>query len=416
MIYNRYSCELLGGVLVLENKDSSNIGEEIKDIIQGAVGSMDFHKINRDISKTVDGALKEVNRALNKDYTNPLNNRNYVNRTDELKRDLRTSNQKKQSDAALNKPVGKVSSVLFTVFGSIGLAAFGIPVFVLSILSSVFVQNGVFGYVAFGLLPFLIGSVVMLRGGVGIGRRLKRSKRYLAIMNGRNYCDINELSYHIGKSEKFVVRDLRKMIMLGMYPQGHIDKQRTCFMLDNESYAQYLETQKNMLSRQDMLSNQNKTSEHTIDQSELNHEDGELKKALTEGKDYILQIREANQEIPGEVVSAKLDRMEDVIKKIFAYVEQHPNQLSEIKKFMEYYLPTTVKLLRAYKELDNQPIKGENISTAKGEIEDTLDTINIAYEKLLDSLFEDIALDISTDISVLATMLAQEGLREKDFK
>ncbi len=83
---------------------------------------------------------------------------------------------------------------------------------------------------------------------------------------------------------------------------------------------------------------------------------------------------------------------------------------------MEYYLPTTLKLLEAYKEFDRQPVQGENITTAKKEIEKTLDTINLAFENLLDDLFEDAAMDVSTDISVLNTMLAQEGLTENNLK
>ena len=84
---------------------------------------------------------------------------------------------------------------------------------------------------------------------------------------------------------------------------------------------------------------------------------------------------------------------------------------------MEYYLPTTWKLIDAYRVLDQQSIQGENISSSKKEIRDTLDTINEAFENLLDSFFRNTAWDVSTDISVLKTMLAQEGLTgNKDFE
>ena len=83
---------------------------------------------------------------------------------------------------------------------------------------------------------------------------------------------------------------------------------------------------------------------------------------------------------------------------------------------MEYYLPTTIKLLEAYEELDAQPVQGENIISSKQEIEKTLDTLNTAFEKLLDDLFQDTAWDLSSDISVLNTMLAQEGLTEDGLK
>lgn len=102
--------------------------------------------------------------------------------------------------------------------------------------------------------------------------------------------------------------------------------------------------------------------------------------------------------------------MEMLIQKIFDRVGEDPDSLDDINKMMEYYLPTTVKLLEAYRNLDEQPVQGENIRNSKAEIEQTLDTLNRAFEKLLDSLFEDVAWDVSSDISVLQTMLAQEGL------
>ena len=83
---------------------------------------------------------------------------------------------------------------------------------------------------------------------------------------------------------------------------------------------------------------------------------------------------------------------------------------------MQYYLPTTLKLLKAYREFDGQPVQGENIISSKKEIEKTLDTLNVAFEKLLDDLFQETAWDVSTDISVLHTMLAQEGLTEDGLK
>ena len=87
----------------------------------------------------------------------------------------------------------------------------------------------------------------------------------------------------------------------------------------------------------------------------------------------------------------------------------------DLKKLMDYYLPMTIKLLNAYAEMDDQPIQGETIEKSKRDIEDTIDTLNQAFEKLLDDLFEDAAMDISSDISVLNTLLTQEGLRDDEL-
>ena len=108
--------------------------------------------------------------------------------------------------------------------------------------------------------------------------------------------------------------------------------------------------------------------------------------------------------------------MEMVVDKIFDRVENDPSLVDDLGKLMDYYLPTTIKLLEAYEQMDKQPVKGENIESSKREIEATLDTLNTAFEKLLDSLFQAAAWDVSSDISVLNTMLAQEGLKGDGLK
>ena len=82
--------------------------------------------------------------------------------------------------------------------------------------------------------------------------------------------------------------------------------------------------------------------------------------------------------------------MEMLVDRIFDRVEQKPDTVSDIRKLMDYYLPMTMKLLQAYEDLDAQPVQGENIISSKIEIEKTIDTLNVAFEKLLDDLFQDI--------------------------
>ena len=112
-------------------------------------------------------------------------------------------------------------------------------------------------------------------------------------------------------------------------------------------------------------------------------------------------------------MSEKLYRLESTVDRIIEQVRQNPESASELSKLISYYLPTTVKLLKAYTELDKQTVNGENIVKTKKEIEDALDTINDAFERLLDSLFENMAWDVSSDISVMETMFAQDGLTER---
>jgi 5-bromo-4-chloroindolyl phosphate hydrolysis protein len=175
-------------------------------------------------------------------------------------------------------------------------------------------------------------------------------------------------------------------------------------MLTEEIYKQYQEIRQ----QSEILRHQAEAEEGADADLPAN-----ARKIIKEGKEYIRTIHDFNDEIPGVEMSEKLYRLESTVDRIIEQVRQNPESASELSKLISYYLPTTVKLLKAYTELDKQTVNGENIVKTKKEIEDALDTINDAFERLLDSLFENMAWDVSSDISVMETMFAQDGLTER---
>ena len=114
-------------------------------------------------------------------------------------------------------------------------------------------------------------------------------------------------------------------------------------------------------------------------------------------------------------ISEKIDRIEDLTRRIFTLVEQKPAMRPQINKFMNYYLPTTLKLLDSYALLEAQGIEGDNITASKQEIERTMDLLVAGFEKQLDLLFRSQAMDISSDVAVLEGMMAQDGLGENKY-
>lgn len=138
----------------------------------------------------------------------------------------------------------------------------------------------------------------------------------------------------------------------------------------------------------------------------------ELDRMIADGQAALKEMRRLNDSIQDETISAQIDRLEAVSAKIFQQVQKEPRQLPQIRKFMSYYLPTTLKLLRAYEELSHQGVQGENISGTMERVRSMMSTIVTAFERQLDSLFGDQALDISTDITVLENMMAREGLSD----
>ncbi len=386
----------------MNKKDLSNLGREFKDILKNSIYTGDFHKINQDVGKTVNSALdmafEEVRRAMSSIQVEHQPFKSKPTAPTPNKQPTVKQQPTKTQVSFPHAPVGKVGGILLTVFGSIGIGGLGIAVIVLAILGSLSSGAVTLSPLISGLLVFLGVSVLMEMKGSTILKRVKRFQRYLSLLYGRTSCSIKEIAAYSGFSERFIIKDFRKMIALGMFPQAHIVEKKSLIMLNRESYEQYI-----------AQASQNKEKTAPV------HTKSEVNSVIEEGRMYILKINEAKKAIPDVDVANKIHRMEDIISKIIGYVENHLEKLPEVRRFMEYYLPTTIKLLNAYREFDRQTIQGENITTAKSEIKSALDTINLAFENLLDGLFENAAWDVSTDISVLQTMFAQEGLTEKDF-
>ena len=139
--------------------------------------------------------------------------------------------------------------------------------------------------------------------------------------------------------------------------------------------------------------------------------------ALVKERDRaVSEMRRPNDAIEDAKLSRQIDHLEAVTRKIIDLVVAEPKKLPQIRKFMSYYLPTTLKILNSYDRMGSAGVDGENISTTKQKIEAMMDTIVTAYDKQLDALYGEEALDISTDITVMEQMLQQEGLSGSDGK
>lgn len=191
-------------------------------------------------------------------------------------------------------------------------------------------------------------------------------------------------------------------------------------MLDYRIYNEYLELDKQRrIEMQSTVGAGVSASEKSADTAAESSagQDRELDTMIAEGESCIKRLRQMNENIPGEEISLKLFRLEGLLKDIFERLKEHPEQKGQMHKFMDYYLPMTLKLVGAYEEFDSLSVQGDDIVEAKHEIERTLDTINDAFSELLNRLFKDAAFDAATDAQVLQTMLAKEGLtNEQVFK
>lgn len=391
--------------------DFSDIEDQIKNTVKNAFDYINFAGV-KDSINNYEKTFSEVKLKI-KDKSSYFENKmQEISKKSIYK--LNYKNGKKINTYISKKPKGRFKGIFYNAAGVLGSVIFGIGLASVSIVD-IFTNrffNPVFN-ISIGIVSiFFIGSILVALRGLSIRKRIARFKKYSQFLVEKNYCKIEELADSVGKKNKYVIKDLQKMMEMDMFKEGYIDNEKTYFMLSNEVYEDYLLAQESFNKRKEEELKRAEKAEKVKDDPELS----EIQSVIENGETYIEAIRDANAAINKSDISLKLNKLQAVIKEIFKCLEKNPNKLPEIKKFINYYLPMTLKLVNSYKELNEQPIEGENIKKAKEEIEKSIDLINVAFEKLLDGLFEEVALDISSDISVLETLFSQEGLTKDEFK
>lgn len=302
--------------------------------------------------------------------------------------------------AAIGTFLGYGIGGMFTLFSMIGF---------LSEVMEGDIVSGLFG----GLFVFLFLAAGPLVGAIFGTKHLKKIKRfeeYQRVLGEKTYAQVDMLSKMTDKEKEFTIRELQDMIRNGWFMQGHLDENGDTLITSEETYQQYLHTLQVAAER---------AAQKAQEQAEREKEYGGLTEAqyeiIKQGEEYIQQIRQCNKDIPDVDVTAKLDRMVHSVEVIVERAKQQPELTEDMTRLMNYYLPTMVKLLHSYADLDSQGKSSTNIEKSKKEIEDTIDVMNEAFDRLFDSLFEDTSLDIATDVEVMRTLLSQEGLTGHSF-
>ena len=449
-----------------KDQDWRNLGEQILDSVADALNSGDFRELNNLVSGTVNDVVQEAKkqaeaeRAVREDAIRQYREHNEANyekwreqqqellrrqqeRREEWRkmRDAqmarRSSEQAARREAEQNngdasreeaqskrppKPVkakfhatGSVANVLNTVFGALGIGV-GVSFFIVGSL----LLTGGFSiaplFFNLGLFGSLISLGLLIKGGKQRGL-LKRAQRYIQICGSRMYANLDELALQTGQSVRAVKKDIKKMLRKGMFPEGHLDRSETCFMLSDEIYRQYTETAQAYKMRDEMEADRTRQSASAAQDSQTAEAPieqlSELDAMMLEGNEYLRKLHELNDAIPGEEISSQLTQLESLLKQIFERVKVHPEQMNRMHKLMDYYLPTTVKLVEAYVRFEQVETPGKDIQGAKAEILKTLGIINEAFTELLNNLFQDEVFDATTDAQVLQTMLSREGLRRE---
>lgn len=292
-------------------------------------------------------------------------------------------------NATFAKPVKSGAGKGFLIAGGITTGIFGFTFLVNLVEFLAELASGNFwSYMVSDMAPLacLTGvGLVLLYVGLSRKKKAKRYKQYLSILGAKKELDIFSFEKATRYKRKTICEDLQDMLDEGYLPMGYLDHYEDKLVLTTEGF----ETDK-----------------------EAEADAAEVKDATQEENGYLSEIKAVNDDIDDPIMSAKIDRIGEITGKILAYQRENPNKAGELRSFLNYYLPTTLKILRSYAQLEEQGIEGENISAAKARIEGMMDKVVDGFEKQLDKLFQNDALDISADVEVLEKMLDKDGLGE----
>ena len=242
---------------------------------------------------------------------------------------------------------------------------------------------------------FLTGGLGLLFGSWKMKRRARRFAKYLAAAGKNEAIDINRLAEAAEVSEPKAEKDLEIMVEKGMWgAKAYVDSSNDMLFRSQEAAAKYFEAK-------------NPGRQHYTS----------APREAEEGYSGMLRnIRRANDRIADPELSAKIDRLEEITARIFKTIEEHPNRKEKANTFLNYYLPTTQKLLDSYADFEEAGVSGANLSQAKARIEKTMDNIVAGFEHQLDELYQAEAMDVDSDIRVMESMLRRDtSTVEDDF-
>lgn len=279
----------------------------------------------------------------------------------------------------------------------------------------------------FGGLTYLFGKLT--RNAHRERKLLQYLERLARIASTRQALTLEEIVVRMGSSINEVTNMVQAGISQGYIPQGRIRQSldgKTVLYLTDHAFKEAggIDLPKTKQKTSERIAARNKTAapapeavveNDTSDATEIASEtpiNPKVTDAVAKGKDYIQRIRLANNIIQEKEMSDKLDVLEKNVRRITARVNERPDTVDQLTQFLNYYLPTTGKLVDAYADLDKHDEHGPNAEATRREIKTTLDVINESFNKLADDLLQDAAWDLQGDMHVLRTMLTQDGLAD----
>ena len=329
----------------------------------------------------------------------------YLSREQELKRqqeELERMKKKFQQEQTTRKAKQAIRSILkspkenkntswlMTIAGALIMAVavfWGIPTAI---------QSGTI-YSISTAIGALLGGGCVLTSGILMRRAMQRYTAYLAIIGPNEAMEIETIAKKVGVKRKQAEQDLQKMIEKGYFGDAaYINKELGYIFMSSRADEELARAREAAMQKTREASKK------------------EAVKQNAEAYDQILaKIRDVNDRIPDEAMTEKINQIESITREIFRAVEQEPEKRGKIDRFMSYFLPTTLKLLESYANLERTNIAGKNISQSKKSIEIAMDTVVDGFKHQLDELYKSDAVSIETEVDVLTKMINRETVTAK---
>lgn len=353
-------------------KDSKEFINEINKKIDDG----DYSDISTLVQKSVDSAIEGVRSSIS-----------YILNSYKNKKDLPPARREKY---AVQNPSINTAAGFAKWTGYAGM------------LTGVTLMFGFFEEptLAIGAISSFAAGFVLERWGKLAKNRALRYKKYLRELGNNTVVTIDDLCSCAAVEPETVIKDLTYFIKKDYFKEARLVENNSIFILDKKTYEVYKNNYKDVY-----LGNKN----------EENLEEGKVDSALEIGKSYITEIAAYLPRLP-ENIQTDVTKLLSIVREIFKQIKKDPERIEELSKFMDYYLPTTVSLLKRYNEFSESEVVTESQKNSMAEIEKTISTIDEAFLKLLNEIYGNVAMDINSDITVLTTMLKQEGLLDNDFK
>ncbi len=380
-----------------QEKDEWNMGDQISRAIRDAVESMDFEGLNDQIREAIRDAGSQIH-SFARDTR-----KKYVRSPDPAPR-------KQLPPRPLYLP-GTWAGPIRMILGVTGATLFGLTALTfLPAAIHMIVMGGIVGAGAAAtelILAILTGfSIFHFYQGLGMNNRVSRIRDYVKNWRSRSYIMFAELQEKTGHSIEQIRSDIRFLLERRLLPGARMDQEETCLLLTDEAIRLYERARQSQIERE-LAEARRKAEEERMENASEDEKDFYV--FSKEIEEILKEVDKYKKEIRSEEMRKKTEQFDLSLSRIFLCVRTRPEKIRKTHRLMTYYVPSVLKLLSVYEDMEKQPVQGENIRKTCSEIESSMDAIIEGLDVMYDELFQEDAIDAIADIKVLRSMLAQDG-------